>query len=135
LYETFLTVLDDFGAYPAVIERELDRYLPFLATTKVLVAAVRRGVGREQAHEAIKDHAVAAALRLREQGAEGNDLLERLGSDPRLHLEPDELAGILAHPIDFVGAAPRQVAQVVAQVEALVAADPAAAAYRPGDIL
>ena len=53
-------------------------------------------------------------------GAEGNDLLERLGSDPRLHLEPDELAGILADPIDFVGAAPRQVAQVVARIEALV---------------
>jgi adenylosuccinate lyase len=118
-----------------VVERELDRYLPFLATTKVLVAAVRRGVGREQAHEAIKEHAVAAALRLREDGAEGNDLLERLAADPRLRLEPDELAGILASPLDFVGAAPRQVAQVVARVEALVAADPTAAAYRPGDIL
>ena len=45
LFETFLTVLDEFGAYPAVIERELDRYLPFLATTKVLVAAVRRRRG------------------------------------------------------------------------------------------
>ena len=43
LFETFLTVLDEFGAYPAVIDRELDRYLPFLATTKVLMAAVRRG--------------------------------------------------------------------------------------------
>ena len=41
LFETFLTVLDDFGAYPAVARRELDRYLPFLATTKVLMAAVR----------------------------------------------------------------------------------------------
>jgi adenylosuccinate lyase len=135
LYETFLTVLDDFGAYPAVIERELERYLPFLATTKVLVAAVRRGVGREQAHEAIKDHAVAAALRLREEGAEGNDLIDRLAADPRLGLAPDELAGVLADPLDFVGAAPRQVAQVVARVEVLVDHDPKAAAYRPGDIL
>src|SRR5690606_1212589 len=50
LSETFLAVLEGFGAYPAVIQRELDRYLPFLATTEVLVAAVRRGVGREQAH-------------------------------------------------------------------------------------
>ena len=62
LFETFLTVLDEFGAFPAVIERELDRYLPFLATTKVLMAAVRNGVGREAAHEAIKEHAVAVAL-------------------------------------------------------------------------
>ena len=58
LLETTLTVLDDFGAFPAVIARELDRYLPFLATTKVLMAAVRAGVGREEAHEAIKSHAV-----------------------------------------------------------------------------
>ena len=50
LVETFLTVLDEFGAYPAVIERELERYLPFLATTKVLIAAVRAGMGREAAH-------------------------------------------------------------------------------------
>jgi adenylosuccinate lyase len=135
VFETFLTVLADFGSYPAVIERELDRYLPFLATTKVLVAAVRNGVGREQAHEAIKEHAVAAALRLREDGAEGNDLIERLASDPRLGLAPDELAGVLASPIDFVGRAPEQVATFVATVSALVSADPGAAGYRPGDIL
>jgi len=135
LFETFLTVLDDFGFYPAVIERELDRYLPFLATTKVLVAAVRNGVGREQAHEAIKEHAVAAALRLREDGAEGNDLIERLAADPRLGLAPDELAGVLSNPIDFVGRAPEQIASFVTTISALVSADPAAAGYRPGDIL
>ena len=135
LFETFLTVLADFGSYPAVIERELNRYLPFLATTKVLVAAVRNGVGREQAHEAIKEHAVAAALRLREDGAEGNDLIERLAADPRLGLAPDELAGVLANPIDFVGRAPEQVASFVATISELVAEDPAAAGYRPGDIL
>ena len=68
VFETLLSVLDDFGAYPAVIEAELQRYLPFLATTKVLMAAVRAGVGREEAHEVIKEHAVAAALAMRESG-------------------------------------------------------------------
>ncbi len=67
--ETFLTVLDEFGAYPAVIQRELDRYLPFLATTRILIAAVRAGMGREAAHEVIKEHAVAVALAMREKGA------------------------------------------------------------------
>ena len=86
LFETFLTVLDEFGAYPAVVARELDRYLPFLATTKVLMAAVRAGVGREQAHEAIKEHAVAVALAMREQGSADNDLFDRLAADPRLGL-------------------------------------------------
>src|SRR4026209_2434194 len=65
LFQTFLTVLDEFGAFPAVGERDPARYLPFLATTKVLMAAVRRGVGRETAHEAIKRHAVAVALDMR----------------------------------------------------------------------
>src|SRR5690625_1026517 len=87
LFETFLTVLDEFGVFPAVVQRELDRYLPFLATTKVLMAAVRAGVGREQAHEAIKEHAVAVALSMRESGSLGNDLFVRLGADPRLGLD------------------------------------------------
>src|SRR5207342_2277837 len=83
LFRTFLTVLDEFGAFPAVIQRELDRYLPFLATTKVLMAAVRGGVGREAAHEAIKEHAVAVALEMRESGLDGNDLFARLAGDAR----------------------------------------------------
>ena len=135
LFETFLTVLAEFGAYPAVIERELDRYLPFLTTTKVLMAAVRKGVGREVAHEAIKEHAVAVALAMREQGAAGNDLFERLAADPRLPLTEADLQQVVADPITFVGTAPAQVAAFVAQVGDLVAADPDAAAYRPAEIL
>ena len=135
LLETTLTVLDDFGAFPAVIARELDRYLPFLATTKVLIAAVRAGVGRETAHEVIRDHAVAVALAMREQGTVDNDLLARLGSDPRLGLTPDDLAALVADPITFTGAAQAQIAAVVAQIDKLVAADPVAAAYLPAPIL
>ncbi len=88
LFQTFLTVLDEFGAFPAVIQRELDRYLPFLTTTKVLMTAVRNGVGREEAHEAIKEHAVGVALEMR-QGRTDNDLFDRLAADPRLGLTRD----------------------------------------------
>ena len=135
LFETFLTVIDEFGAYPAVINRELERYLPFLTTTKVLMASVRRGVGREIAHEAIKEHAVAVALTMRESGSEGNDLFDRLAADARLGLTREDLDQIVADPVEFVGRAPEQVAEFVAQVEALAATDPAAAAYRPAAIL
>jgi adenylosuccinate lyase len=135
LAETTLTVLDEFGAFPAVIDRELRRYLPFLATTKVLMAAVRAGVGREVAHEAIKEHAVAVALEMREKGTEGNDLLDRLAADDRLGLSPAQVAGVVAEPIGFVGRAQAQTAAFVAEVEALVAADPEAAAYAPAPIL
>ena len=119
LFETLLTVLDEFGVFPAVVARELDRYLPFLATTKVLMHAVRHGVGREQAHAAVKEHAVAVALAMREQGAERNDLLDRLAADQRLGLSRDALAEAVASPLSFTGAASDQVDAVVASVEAL----------------
>ena len=135
LFETFLTVLDEFGSFPAVIQRELDRYLPFLATTKVLMAAVRRGVGRETAHEAVKEHAVKVALEMREQGAAENDLFARLAADERLGLTESDLEALVADPIEFTGAARSQVAAVVATVEKLAAERPDAAAYTPGSIL
>jgi adenylosuccinate lyase len=135
LFETFLTVLDEFGVFPAVIQRELDRYLPFLATTKVLMASVRAGVGRETAHEVIKEHAVAVALEMREKGSEGNDLLNRLASDQRLGLTAADLDQLVAEPLTFTGTATDQVAAVVLRVAAVASEHPEAAGYRPGDIL
>ncbi|AKH80976.1 adenylosuccinate lyase [Streptomyces sp. CNQ-509] len=135
LLETFLTVLDEFGAFPAVIARELDRYLPFLATTKVLMAAVRAGVGREEAHEVVKEHAVAAALAMRERGAERNELLDRLAADARIPLDRDRLEALMADRLSFTGAAEEQVAAVAARVEEVVKRHPEAAGYAPGAIL
>jgi adenylosuccinate lyase len=134
LFQTFLTVLDEFGAFPAVIQRELERYLPFLATSKVLMAAVRNGVGREVAHEAIRDSAVATALGMR-QGQADNDVFERLAADERLGLTSAQLASLVADPITFTGAARDQVQAVVRRVEAVVASRPEAAAYAPAAIL
>jgi adenylosuccinate lyase len=135
LLETFLTVLDEFGAYPAVIARELDRYLPFLATTAVLMAAVRAGVGRETAHEIVAEHARAVALDMREKGIEGNDLLARLAADSRLGVSEGDLAAAVADPSAFVGAADAQVAAIARRVAELAEARPEAAAYDPAPIL
>jgi adenylosuccinate lyase len=132
--ETFLTVLDEFGAYPAVIQRELDRYLPFLATSKVLIAAVRAGMGREAAHHVIREHAVATALAMRERGAEP-DLLDRLAADTRLPLDRAALDAALGDKKAFIGAAGDQVDEVIAKVDALVGRYPNAAKYTPGAIL
>ena len=134
LFQTFLTVLDEFGAFPAVVQRELDRYLPFLATTKVLMAAVRNGVGREVAHEAIKEAAVGVALDMRRGQAE-NDVFERLAADPRLGLSAEQLASLVAEPITFTGAAVAQVQAVVRRVAEVASRHPKAAAYSPGSIL
>ncbi len=134
LFRTFLTVLDEFGAFPAVIQRELDRYLPFLATTKVLMAAVRAGVGREVAHQAIKQAAVGVALDMRE-GQSHNDVFDRLAADPRLGLTRGQIDALVAEPIEFTGAAIAQTQAVVRRVAELVARHPDAAAYTPGGIL
>ncbi len=134
LFQTFLTVLDEFGAFPAVIQRELDRYLPFLTTTKVLMAAVRNGVGREAAHEAIKEAAVGTALAMR-AGQADNDVFAKLSADQRLGLTRDQIDALVADPIEFTGAAVAQTRAVVARVEALAARHPDAAAYVPGAIL
>jgi adenylosuccinate lyase len=135
LFQTFLTVLDEFGAYPAVIARELDRFLPFLATTKILVAAVRKGVGREAAHEVIKEHAVAVALAMREKGAADNDLFDRLAADDRLRLSRTEIDTLVADRSAFVGAADGQVRAVAGRVAAIVAEHPQAIRYKPAPIL
>jgi adenylosuccinate lyase len=136
LYQTFLTVLREFGAYPAVIAKELRRYLPFLATTKMLLAAVKAGVGREEAHQAIQEHALAVARALREQGGEGGEaLLARLAQDPRLKLSRAQIDALLAEPLSFTGAAAQQVAGVVKRVEAIAKRYPQAAKYEPEPIL
>lgn len=135
LFQTFLTVLDDLGAYPAVIEHELTQYLPFLATTRVLVAAMQAGLGREEAHEIIKEHAVAAALSRREDPQGGTDLLTRLGNDPRLPLDQAALETLLANPAVFVGNAGAQVDAVISRIAEVVAERPEAAVYYPEKIL
>jgi adenylosuccinate lyase len=135
LFQTFLTVLEDFGAFPAVINAELQRYLPFLATTKVLIAAVRHGAGRESAHEVISQHAIAVALDMRENGRTDNDLLDRLAADPRLGVTRAELDAALANPLELAGTAGQQVVTLTAEIEKVAAAHPHAAAYRPGPVL
>ena len=132
LLETVLTVLDEFGAFPKVIAAELDRYLPFLATTKILMAAVKAGVGRELAHEVIKGHSVKAALGMRE-GLK-NTLLDDLAQDNRLPFDRSELDRLISKPIEFTGEAREQISRVVARINAVITAHPAAAKYTPHSI-
>ena len=132
LLETTLTVLSEFGAFPAVIAAELDRYLPFLATTKILMACVKNGVGREVAHEVIKEHAVKAALLMREGKA--NTLLDALAADDRLPLDRKALDALISQPIEFTGDARQQIARVVDRIDAITSVHPAAAQYKPHSI-
>lgn len=132
LLETMLTVLNEFSAFPAVIAAELERYLPFLATTKILMAAVKAGVGREVAHEVIKEHAVAAALGMRE--GKPNNFLDAISQDNRIPFDRAALETLIGNPLEFTGDARQQVARVVSRIEAISSAHPAAAQYKPGSI-
>jgi adenylosuccinate lyase len=136
LLETALEVVRELGVYPAVIDEELRRYLPFLSTTRLLIAAVQRGLGREQAHELIRDHAVAAARerRLATDAAAGG-LLDRLGADPRFPFSVDELSQLVLGTPPPLGRALDQVRSFLRSVDEVVARRPEAAAYAGGEVL
>ncbi|KAB2638994.1 MAG: adenylosuccinate lyase [Verrucomicrobia bacterium] len=135
LLETFLTVLEQMDAWPALIAAETQHYLPFLMTTTIMMEAVKAGVGRETAHHAIKEHALATVRDLRHGTATHNNLIDRLAADPRLGLSRTTLAAIVAGGDHAVGAAQAQIAIFSRNVRKLESANPAAAAYVPGAIL
>ena len=124
---TFLSVLDGFTPKPANIERELELQLPYLATTKVLLAIVDAGVGRETAHEIVRAHSLAAA--------DGDDLRRRLADDPAVPLDRAALDAALSDRTALIGTARQQITGVAARVDAIVAQHPDAARHDPGEIL
>jgi adenylosuccinate lyase len=133
LLETILTVLQEFGVFKSAIKAEFEKYLPFLATTKILMAAVKKGVGREVAHEVIKKHAIASALNMRE--GKPQDLISRLASEKVLNLTEAELNSLLTEPLSFVGLAQQQVSDIAEKVAVIVKKYPQEASYTPSPIL
>jgi adenylosuccinate lyase len=135
LLEAFLTVLGQMEVNRAVVERESRHYLPFLLTTTFLMEAVKGGTGREVAHEAIKEHAVAVARDLRGGKVERNDLVDRLAGDARLGVSKAVLDGVVADAAGLAGAAGAQVDAFAKVVAGWVARVPESASIRPGRIL
>lgn len=135
LLETFLVILNQMEINVPVIEREKNHYLPFLLTTTIMMEAVKRGVGRETAHEVIKEHAVAASRDLRQGKISRNDLFDRLAADGRLKLSRADFDAISAAASAETGTAGMQTDAFVAAARELSAKYPAAAEIRPGAIL
>ncbi len=135
MVETALHVVDDMGVYPGALQRELEKYMPFLSTTTLLMESVRRGAGREQVHEAVRELAVDAALRMRDgRETDGSGLVERLGEDDRIPLTTREIEEILGNR-DFVGGAPDQVSRFNAEVDTLVKRYPESREVSKGRLL
>ncbi len=136
LLQTVRAVLGSFEAFPAVIARELETYLPFLATSKILMAAVTTGAGRETAHATIKEHAVAVAKTMRDTGTTTNDLVARLAADKRLGLSEDDLTTLVhANPLSFTGLAGEQTDTFLARAAKIIEAHPEAAKSVAGPVL
>jgi len=132
IIETTLTVLYEFGIFEANVKREIEEQLPFLATTKILMAAVKAGAGRESAHEALKDLSTKALVAKRE-GRE-TSLLDAIAADSRIPLDKSALEELVKNPIEFIGDAISQTERVVARIGAATKPFPAALSYRPGAI-
>jgi adenylosuccinate lyase len=107
-------VASGLEVHPAVIKRRVQGELPFMATEELIVRAVRAGGDRQVAHETIRKHSIEAARALKD-GADGNDLLDRLGRDKSFGVKMKDLEGAI-DPRRFVGRAPEQVDEFLRDV-------------------
>ncbi len=135
LLETSFALANGLGFFENVIEAELSRYLPFVATPTLLAHAVRSGLGREEAHEIIKEAAVAAALGLRDGSASGATLLQTLAENDRFPGDADQLGQLISDPTTLLGQIDRQIGATVAAIQSLAAERPEASTYRGARIL
>ena len=109
-----LNVVDGLVVYPKVIEKRLMSELPFMATENIMMDAVKAGGDRQELHEKIRQHSMAAGRVVKEEG-KPNDLLERIAADPSFGMTMDQLKAIMK-PENFVGRAPQQVEEFVEEV-------------------
>lgn len=107
-------VVGGLEVHPARISARIADELPFMATESLLVRAVQAGGDRQQAHEVIRGHSIAAARAMKDEGR-ANDLLERLAADPAFPVRADDLRAV-TDPARFVGRAPQQVDDFLAEV-------------------
>lgn len=110
----YANVTDGLVVYPKVIEQRLRKELPFMATENIMMDAVKRGGDRQELHEKIRQHSMAASRVVKEEGGE-NDLLERIANDKSFGVTLEELEAIL-QPSKYVGRAPQQTTDFLNEV-------------------
>ena len=133
--EAALTVLSEMEFYEATIAQELRQYLPFLASTTLLMEAVRKGGGRESVYEAIKEHAVLVAEKLHKDELSQNDLAQLLAEDERVPLDLQEIEAVLNDPERFVASAPEQTEIFVEKVKKWTGRFPEAKTIIPEELI
>ena len=114
----YRNVADGLVVYPKVIRQHLERELPFMATENIMMDAVKRGADRQELHEKIRVHSMAASRVVKEEGGE-NDLLSRIAADPAFGVTMEELKKIVK-PEKYVGRAPEQTTEFLNETVAPV---------------
>ncbi|ARP50127.1 MULTISPECIES: adenylosuccinate lyase [Caproicibacterium] len=116
----YRNVADGLVVYPKVIMQHLQRELPFMATENIMMDAVKRGGDRQQLHEHIRQHSMAASKVVKEEGGE-NDLLQRIADDPIFGVTLEQLQEVVK-PEKYVGCAPQQTEEFLKETVAPVLA-------------
>ena len=109
-----LNVTDGIVVYPKVVRSRLMAELPFMASENIMMQAVEKGGNRQELHERLRQHAIAAGKQVKEEGLP-NDMVDRIAADPAFGLTKEEIVAGLV-PENFVGRAPQQVEEFVANV-------------------
>ena len=115
----YINIVSGMTVYPKMIEKHLNEELPFMATENILMYCVKKGGDRQTLHEAIRQHAGAAAKAVKQEGAD-NDLLDRIAADPAFGITRAEMEQILAEG-NFTGCAAEQTEAYIAEVRAVLA--------------
>ena len=107
-----INISEGIVVYPKVIEKRVMGELPFMATENIMMSAVKRGGNRQELHERIREHSMAAGKRVTEEGLD-NDLIDRIAADPMFGLTKEEILAEM-DPKEYVGRAPQQVEDFIA---------------------
>ncbi len=102
-----LNITDGLVVYPMVINQRVMRELPFMATENIMMQAVKKGGDRQVLHEKLREHSIAAAKVVKEQGEE-NNLVDLIAADPSFKLSKEEIIATLS-PESFTGRSEEQV--------------------------
>ena len=109
----YINIAENMVVYDKVIASHVNRELPFMATENIMMESVKRGGDRQELHERIREHSMAAAQRVKGEGLD-NDLIERIINDSTFNLSKEEILGII-DPKKFVGRAPSQVVEFIGE--------------------
>jgi adenylosuccinate lyase len=115
ILKLYINISSDMVVFPKQIERHLLAELPFMATEKILMEAVKKGKSRQEMHEVIKEHSLISGRMVKENGQE-NDLLQRLAQDDRIPFSLDQLQAVVGDFSQFTGRASAQTSEYLDEI-------------------